>query len=61
MEKVVGFPRRDIHRNMDDAEFGSAGRNDRFLPGWYILPAAIVGLSAFIALGVVIFHIVESI
>ena len=56
MEKVVGFPRRDIpHQSLEDAEFGNAGRNDRFLPGWYILPAALIG---FIGLGSVLAHFI---
>ena len=54
MEKVVGFPRRDIpHQSLEDAEFGNAGRSDRFLPGWYILPVAVIG---FLGLGAVLGH-----
>lgn len=56
MEKVVDFPRRDTsHQSLEDAEFGSAGRNDRFLPGWYILPAALIG---FIGLASVLAHFI---
>lgn len=56
MEKVVSFPRRDLpHQDMADAEFSNAGRSDRFPPGWYILPAALIG---FIGLASVLAHFI---
>lgn len=50
MEKVVGFPRRDLPRqSISDAEFSDIGRSERFLPGWYILPSAALGAFGIIA------------
>ena len=33
-----------------DLEFSEAGRDPRFLPGWYILPSIVGGLLVLIAL-----------
>lgn len=44
---VIEMP---IRQSVIDAEFSEAGRDPRFLPGWFILPTAFAGL-AFVGIG----------
>jgi hypothetical protein len=36
--------RRPYDAELIDAEFSEIGRDPRFLPGWYILPGAMLGV-----------------
>jgi hypothetical protein len=37
--------RKREHVDLIDLEFSNYGRNPRFQPGWYILPAVVTGMA----------------
>jgi hypothetical protein len=47
------FQDRD-HISAMDLEFSEYGRNTRFVPGWFILPAAVLGMAIIAALLLVV-------
>jgi hypothetical protein len=53
-DNIVSFPPRTITGPERDAllelEFSEMGRDPRFLPGWYILPLAAIGVVALLVL-----------
>jgi len=54
-EHVASFVRPD-DPGTDDLEWSDLGRDPRYLPGWWILPGAIIGLVAW---GAIIWGLLE--
>jgi len=44
------FSRKRKQGELIDLEFSNYGRNSRFQPGWYILPAVVTGMAIIAAL-----------